>query len=132
MEYWDTESVLFGGTYTDLYQVAMGQALFRDGQHQQSAVFDYFFRRLPFDGGYVVFAGLEPLLEALENWHFSGAEIDYLATLGFAPDYLDYLRNLRFTGAVLHHRKAKSCFRQRLWCVLKAQLCRRNWSKPCC
>lgn len=100
MEYWDTESVLFGGTYTDLYQVAMGQALFRDGQHQQSAVFDYFFRRLPFDGGYVVFAGLEPLLEALENWHFSGAEIDYLATLGFAPDYLDYLRNLRFTGAV--------------------------------
>ena len=93
-------SIEFSGTYTDLYQIAMGQSFFRDGQHQQSAVFDYFFRRLPFGGGYTVFAGLEPLLEALEAWHFSAEEIDYLATLNFDSDYLEFLRNLRFSGAI--------------------------------
>ncbi|MCL4676480.1 MAG: hypothetical protein KJZ59_10785, partial [Pararhodobacter sp.] len=56
------------GTYTDLYQIAMGQSLFRDGQHRRRAVFDYFFRRIPFEGGYVVFAGLEDLLDTLESW----------------------------------------------------------------
>ena len=93
-------SIDFSGTYTDLYQIAMGQSLFRDGQHRQPAVFDYFFRKLPFNGGYVVFAGLEPLLEALEAWHFTAEEIEYLESLGFAPAYLEYLRTLRFTGSI--------------------------------
>lgn len=94
-------SIQFSGTYTDLYQIAMGQAMFRDGQHQRPASFDYFFRKIPFTGGYTVFAGLEPLLEALENWGFSDDEIDYLGSHGFDRDYLEYLRTLRFTGTIL-------------------------------
>ena len=90
----------FTGTYTDLYQIAMGQAMFRDGLHLRPATFDYFFRRTPFGGGYSVFAGLEPLLDALEDWHFSAAEIDYLGSHGFEPAYLEFLRGLRFGGSI--------------------------------
>ena len=88
------------GTYTDLYQLAMGQALFRGGQQDRRAVFDYFFRKLPFGGGYVVFTGLETVLEVLEDWHFTADEIDWLAGHGFDTDYLDYLRELRFRGSL--------------------------------
>lgn len=88
------------GNYTDLYQIAMGQALFRGGQHGRHAVFDYFFRKLPFGGGYVVFAGLEELLDTLQDWRFSADDIDYLADSGFDTDYLEHLRQLRFRGAI--------------------------------
>lgn len=86
------------GTYTDLYQIAMGQALFRGGQRGKRAVFDYFFRKVPFAGGYVVFAGLETVLETLQDWRFTADEIEGLAAGGFDRDYLDYLRDLRFCG----------------------------------
>jgi nicotinate phosphoribosyltransferase len=46
------------GTYTDLYQLAMAQVYYLTKKSTQTAVFDYFFRRIPFDGGYAVFAGL--------------------------------------------------------------------------
>lgn len=86
------------GNYTDLYQLAMGQALFRNNQHTNHAVFDYFFRKTPFDGGYTLFAGLEEVLATLENWRFREEEIDYLASCGFDDDYLKHLRTLRFSG----------------------------------
>lgn len=88
------------GTYTDLYQIAMGQSLFREGQHRRRAVFDYFFRKLPFDGGYVVFTGLEDLLDTLDSWRFTAQEIEYLQAQGFDADYLDHLRTLRFSGDI--------------------------------
>ena len=86
------------GTYTDLYQIAMGQALFRGGQQGKRAVFDYFFRKVPFAGGYVVFAGLETVLDALAHWRFTADEIERLAATGFDRDYLDHLRDRRFRG----------------------------------
>lgn len=89
------------GTYTDSYQIAMGQSLFRDGQHRRRAVFDYFFRKIPFEGGYVVFAGLEDLIDTLESWRFTADDIDFLAGHGFDAAYLDYLRTLRFSGSIL-------------------------------
>jgi nicotinate phosphoribosyltransferase len=98
------------GTYTDLYQIAMGQALFRGGQHRRRASFDYFFRKRPFEGGYVVFAGLEDLLDALESWRFTAAEIEYLAGLGFEADYLDHLRTLRFGGDILAANEGEVVF----------------------
>lgn len=90
----------FTGTYTDLYQIAMGQALYRDGQAGRRGVFDYFFRKLPFGGGFAVFAGLEEVLAALVDWRFTAEEIDWLAGQGFDASYLGYLRQLRFTGEI--------------------------------
>lgn len=88
------------GTYTDQYQLTMGQVYFLKGQASNEAIFDYFFRTLPFAGGYTVFAGLAPLLEMLENLRFTEQDIEYLEKSGFNKDYIDYLSNFRFQGTV--------------------------------
>lgn len=90
----------YSATYTDKYQLTMAQVYFLKGHGTQNAVFDYFFRKLPFQGGYAVFAGLEDLLETLENLAFSTADIAYLQTQGFHPDFLEYLQNFRFNGTI--------------------------------
>lgn len=87
-------------SYTDLYQVAMGQAYFLNGEHRRRATFDYFFRKAPAGGGYTVFAGLGEALELLRELHFSAQDIDYLASLGFDARYLEHLARLRFRGSV--------------------------------
>ncbi len=88
------------GTYTDHYELAMGQAYFLAGRKDDTAVFDYFFRRNPFQGGYTVFAGLPDLLSALENFRFDGQDLDFLEAQSFHPDYIAYLKTFRFTGTV--------------------------------
>ncbi|MDI6698656.1 MAG: nicotinate phosphoribosyltransferase [Candidatus Saccharicenans sp.] len=100
----------FSPLYTDLYQIAMGQAYFLDGSAEKPAVFDYFFRTIPFGGGYVVFAGLDPLLQALENLKFSPEDLDYLKEIGFRPDYLEYVEKFRFSGDVYSMREGEVVF----------------------
>ncbi len=91
----------FTGTYTDLYQLTMAQAYFMSGREKgHRAVFDYFFRKLPFNGGYAVFAGLESLLEVLENLQFDKQDLEYMTAQGFDPEFIRYLRNFRFRGNV--------------------------------
>ncbi len=97
-------------SYTDLYQIAMGQAWYREGLADQPAQFDYFFRRLPFDGGYCVFAGLGDVLEILADWRFDGDDIDYLAGRGFEADYLRHLRDFRFRGSLHAPREGEVVF----------------------
>lgn len=86
---------------TDLYQLTMLAGYLEEGMHQTPAVFDLFFRHAPFQGGYAVFAGLEPALEYLENLRFGDGELAYLKGLGlFKPSYLDFLADFRFRGNV--------------------------------
>lgn len=86
--------------YTDLYQLAMGQAYYLKGKHRVEASFDYFYRKAPFDGGYVLFCGLEDALDWLENVSFSEEDLDYLLQQGFDPRFVDHLRDFKFTGTV--------------------------------
>ncbi|QDO93181.1 nicotinate phosphoribosyltransferase [Formosa sediminum] len=86
--------------YTDLYQLAMGQAYFLKGKHKVSATFDYFFRKIPFEGGYVLFSGLEEVLDWLETVAFSEEDIAYLVAQGFNSDYIEYLKQFKFTGHI--------------------------------
>lgn len=90
----------FTATYTDQYELTMGQAYFLSGRKDQQAVFDYFFRKIPFDGGYVVFAGLMDLLSILEDFRFDQKDLEFLRAQAFDPDYLAYLEGFRFTGAI--------------------------------
>jgi len=88
------------GLFTDFYELTMAQGYWKLGRDGK-AVFDVFFRRNPFAGGYSVFAGLEPLLHDLEALRFSDADIAYLDTLGmFERGFLDYLSGFRFRGDV--------------------------------
>jgi nicotinate phosphoribosyltransferase len=88
------------GTYTDQYELTMGQAYFLSGRKDQPAVFDYFCRKTPFGGGYAVFAGLPDLLRMLERFHFAPEDLDFMRRLGFHPDYLAYLESFRFKGTI--------------------------------
>ena len=67
----------FTATYTDYYQLAMAQVYFLKGQKNHTAVFDYFFRKSPFGGSYTIFAGLEDLLNALEQLYFDEKDIAF-------------------------------------------------------
>ena len=86
--------------YTDYYELTMAQGYFLTGMSEKKACFDYFFRRLPFKGGYVVFAGLYDLLEILQSFEFQKEELDYLKEQGFNRDFLSYLGQFRFKGSL--------------------------------
>ena len=86
--------------FTDLYELTMAQGYLL-GNHNPRVVFDMFFRRPPFQGGYTVFAGLDDLLQDLSDLTFSRTDIDYLAGLGlFRDEFLDYLGEFRFSGDI--------------------------------
>lgn len=89
---------------TDLYQLTMACAAFREGLSGQEAVFHLFFRRPPFQGGYTVAAGLEPALDFLRDFGFDGSDLAYLATLTgadgaalFPPEFLAHLGAMRLS-----------------------------------
>ncbi|EMR05732.1 nicotinate phosphoribosyltransferase [Bhargavaea cecembensis DSE10] len=87
--------------HTDLYQVNMAEAYWADGIHERRAVFDLYFRKLPFGNGYAVFAGLERVLEYLKGFRFTESDLAYLRDeAGYRDDFLSYLADLRFTGDV--------------------------------
>jgi len=85
--------------HTDLYQINMAESYWADGIHNKKAVFELYFRKLPFGNGYAVFAGLERMLDYLRDFHFSESDIAYLREeVGYKEDFIDYLKNVRFTG----------------------------------
>lgn len=98
------------GNYTDLYQIAMGQAYFKDGQQDTPACFDYFFRRNPFNGGYVLFSGLSSVIKALEELYFTVEDLAFLADQGFDPNYLDFLKRFKFKGTIYAAREGDVVF----------------------
>ncbi|MDG5813926.1 nicotinate phosphoribosyltransferase [Chitinispirillales bacterium ANBcel5] len=100
----------FSGTYTDQYELTMAQAYYKKGRIKERAVFDYFFRKLPFGGGYAVFAGLQDLLSALQGLRFNQKDLAFLSEQGFPDDFLSYLADFRFTGNVYSCREGEIVF----------------------
>ncbi len=102
-----------GVLFTDQYQLTMAQLYFRKNLHERPAQFDYYFRRYPDYGrhqaGYAVFAGLDPLLEWMEQVRFTDTDVDLLRSqknsVGqnrFDDDFLDWLRaNGTFENVVI-------------------------------
>ena len=87
--------------HTDLYQINMVESYWADGIHERRAVFEVYFRKMPFGNGYAVFAGLERVLDYLKNFKFTSSDLAYLKEeLQFDEEFLTYLSTLRFTGDV--------------------------------
>lgn len=86
---------------TDLYEITMMQAYFKNNNKNKMAIFDVFYRKNPMDGGYAISAGLEQVIEYINNLHFTEDDINYLASIKiFEDDFLDYLKNFKFTGDI--------------------------------
>jgi nicotinate phosphoribosyltransferase len=85
---------------TDFYELSMMQGYFLQKENPR-VVFDMFFRRQPFGGGFAVFAGLEDVLSYAGSLAFSPEDLSYLESLGaFRTDFLDYLARFRFRGDI--------------------------------
>ena len=91
------------GLTTDLYELAMAAAYFENGANKR-AVFDLFVRRLPEHRSYLIAAGLEQALDYLSTLSFTSEQIDYLrkhpSFHNVNPGFFDYLSRFRFTGDV--------------------------------
>ena len=96
--------------HTDLYQINMGYAYFKDGIHERKSYFDVYFRKIPFGGGYAVFAGLEKVVKYLNSFEFTDSDIEYLAGLGYEDSYLQYLKQMKFTGSIRSVREGEIIF----------------------
>ena len=88
------------GLYLDYYELTMAQGYFLNDREKLHANFDYYFRSNPFKSGYTIFAGLQDLLELIQNFKYDSGSIDYLHKLGFHSDFLEYLKNFSFKGKV--------------------------------
>ena len=85
---------------TDLYELTMMQGYFKNPT-DQTVVFDMFYRDNPCGGAFAICAGLEQMIEYIENLHFTKEDIDYLRNLHlFEEDFLEYLSNFHFTGDI--------------------------------
>ena len=85
---------------TDFYELAMAQAYF-ESEMDDTAVFELFVRRLPKTRQFLVAAGLEQLIDYLEQLRFEDADLAYLASLNkFSAPFLEHLGTVRFTGAL--------------------------------
>ena len=85
----------------DFYELTMGNGYFRNGYKDRITYFDVLFRKVPDQGGFAIAAGLEQLIDYIENLHFSEEDIAYLRSRNlFCEEFLDYLRDFRFTGDI--------------------------------
>ncbi len=85
----------------DLYELTMANGYFNDGDKQVRVAFDVFYRRNPDKGGFAIFAGLEQIIEYIEDLHFTKEDIEYLRSLHtFTEDFLKYLEDFKFSGDI--------------------------------
>ena len=85
---------------TDEYEFTMSETYFKNKKEKEKAVFDIFFRKVPNEGGYAIMAGLDKVIEYIKNLHFGEREIAYLERRGYDKDFIEYLKNFKFTGNV--------------------------------
>jgi|GEM_PF-3360881 len=86
---------------TDLYELTMMQGYFHAKDANETVIFDAFYRTNPDGNGFAITAGLEQVVEYIENLHFDKEDIDYLRTTGlFGEDFLEYLSTFKFTGDI--------------------------------
>ena len=85
----------------DFYQLTMANGYFQSGKKDQICYFDVFFRSVPDGGGFAIAAGLEQVIEYIQNLRFDEKDIAYLRSRNcFSEEFLSYLKGFRFTGDI--------------------------------
>ena len=108
---------------TDLYELTMAQVYFNSNEKDKIAVFDAFFRREPLEAGYGVMAGLDRIIEYIQNLRFTEENIQYLRSLKlFTEEFLEYLANFKFTGDLYAIPDGTPVFRSEPLITVKAPI----------
>lgn len=85
----------------DFYEMTMSNGYFRDEVKDTQVVFDVFYRKNPDNGGFAIFAGLEQIVDYIENLKFLDEDIEYLREQNmFCEEFLEYLQSFKFTGDI--------------------------------
>ncbi len=85
----------------DFYELTMSNGYFEKGYRDRITYFDLFFRRCPDGGGFAIAAGLEQIIEYIQDLHFSQEDIAYLRERNlFSEEFLEYLAGFKFTGDI--------------------------------
>ena len=85
----------------DFYEMTMANGYFVNGGENSRVAFDVFYRRNPDNGGFAIFAGLEQIIEYVENMHFDADDVEYFRAQNiFGEDFLNYLANFKFHGDI--------------------------------
>ena len=85
----------------DFYELTMGNGYFQTGIDRQICYFDVFFRGVPDGGGFAIAAGLEQIIDYIQDLRFTSEDVDFLRSKGvFSEDFLRYLLTFRFTGDI--------------------------------
>ena len=81
----------------DFYEITMSNGYWNNGMKDTIVYFDMFFRKVPDNGGFAIMAGLEQLIEYIENLKFDKEDIEFLREKGkFSEEFLEYLENFKF------------------------------------
>lgn len=112
----------YTASYTDQYQIAMSQVYFHKGMTGETAIFDYFFRKNPFEGGFTIFAGLGDLLDTVESLRFDDKDLLHLEKEGMDLDFLNYLENFEFNGTIYSSREGDLVFPNRPVLTVEASI----------
>lgn len=97
----NTEQKLNMTMLCDFYELTMGNGYFQAGYRDRITYFDVFFRDVPDKGGFAICAGLDQLIDYIQDLHFDEADIAYLRSKGlFSEEFLEFLRSFKFTGDI--------------------------------
>lgn len=107
----------------DFYELTMSYNYFKLGKGDQVVYFDMFYRKNPDNGGFVLFAGLQQLIECVKDMRFSEGDIEYLRSLNkFDEEFFEYLRHFKFTGTIYSVREGTPVFPYEPLITVKAKL----------
>ncbi len=85
---------------TDQYELNMANSYFESGMKDTVGVFDVFFRKVPSNGGYALMAGVDKVIEYINNLKFSDNDLAYFKSLGYDEEFINYLKDFKFTGNI--------------------------------
>ena len=95
----------------DFYELTMSYGYFKDNRHLDTAVFDVFFRSVPDRGGYAIMAGLEQVIDYINELSFDESEIALLRNKKiFNEDFLSYLKDFKFTADIYSVKEGTPIF----------------------
>ncbi|MEG0277191.1 MAG: nicotinate phosphoribosyltransferase [Coprobacillus sp.] len=107
----------------DFYELTMSYNYFKLGKTEDVVYFDMFFRKNPDNGGFVIFAGLQQLIEAINDMRFTDGDIEYLRGLNkFDEEFFEYLKNFKFTGTIYSVKEGTPVFPYEPLITVKAKL----------
>lgn len=84
----------------DEYEFTMANGYLKSGKEHEQAVFDAFFRKVPNNGGYAIMAGVDKIIPFIENFKFGEEQLDYFRRGGYDEEFINYLKNFKFTGDI--------------------------------